>query len=73
MSVGGVIDTSYILNRGWIDKDKALPTYDDIVGHPTAEEDQGEDQPWGAIDEEDEFDERADEFETEYNFRFEEP
>jgi protein KRI1 len=28
--------------------------------------------PWGALDE-DEFDEQAEEFETAYNFRFEEP
>lgn len=72
-------DGSYILNRGWIDREKkAVPTYDDIVGRPGAKEegdesDDDEEHPWGKIDEEEEFDEKAEEFETEYNFRFEEP
>ena len=49
----------YILNRGWVDKDRrALPTYDQIVGN----------------DEEDaEVVERQEEFEERYNFRFEQP
>ncbi|BEJ13502.1 hypothetical protein CspHIS471_0306760 [Cutaneotrichosporon sp. HIS471] len=66
----------YILNRGWIDKEKkAVPTYEDIVGRERGDdsEDDDEDTPWGKIDEEEEFDDKADEFETEYNFRFEEP
>ncbi|GMK56597.1 hypothetical protein CspeluHIS016_0304370 [Cutaneotrichosporon spelunceum] len=66
----------YVLNRGWIDREKkAVPTYDDIVGRERGEESEedDEDTPWGKIDEDEEFDEKADEFETEYNFRFEEP
>lgn len=69
-------DASYILNRGWIDREKqAVPTYEDIVGRERGEDedDEDEDTPWGKIDEEEDFDEQADEFETEYNFRFEEP
>lgn len=55
-----------------------MPTYDDIVGRPGAKDEDGESEddeehPWGKIDEEEEFDEKAEEFETEYNFRFEEP
>lgn len=37
-----------------------------------AESAAGPSHPWGLLDE-DEFDEKAEEFETEYNFRFEEP
>jgi protein KRI1 len=72
---GGSADPSYILNRGWIDKEKkAVPTYEDIVGRERGEdESDDEDSPWGKIDEEEDFDDKADEFETEYNFRFEEP
>ncbi|KAG1836085.1 KRI1-like family C-terminal-domain-containing protein [Suillus subalutaceus] len=74
---------SYILNRGWIDKSaKRLPTYNDIVGKAkdsAAESDQGSVavEQQGAyehsIEDDDEFEEIADAFETSYNFRFEEP
>lgn len=73
---------SYILNRGWIDKTiERVPTYKDIVGEDKpapGESEEGNHQagpshPWGELEEEDEFDEKAEEFETAYNFRFEEP
>lgn len=74
---------SYILNRGWIDKSaKRLPTYTDIVGKAkdsATESDQGSVAAGkqGAyehdIEDDDEFEEIADVFETSYNFRFEEP
>nr|CAG8614108.1 14347_t:CDS:10 [Entrophospora candida] len=52
--------TEYILNRGWIDKDLIrIPTYEELVAeHHDSEED--------------EFDEAVDNFESKYNFRFEE-
>ncbi len=74
-------DRSYILNRGWIDRsEQRVPTYDQVVGQADGDEDEDEGEnagesskhPWGVLDE-DEFDEQADEFETAYNFRFEEP
>ncbi|CAG8642457.1 2699_t:CDS:2, partial [Acaulospora colombiana] len=48
----------YILNRGWIDKDSAkIPSYEELI---TEHED------------EEQFDEAVDNFESQYNFRFEE-
>ncbi|MGG6495165.1 UNVERIFIED_CONTAM: hypothetical protein NY603_19785, partial [Bacteroidetes bacterium 56_B9] len=64
--------------------DTAVPTYDEITATKTktrvkAESDDEDDEnqagpshPWGVL-EEDEFDEKAEEFETQYNFRYEEP
>lgn len=71
---------SYILNRGWIDRAaQHVPTYDEVTGVDRQIDDVVEEQneagpshPWGELDE-DEFDDKADEFEAAYNFRFEEP
>ena len=58
---------SYILNQGWVDKSKSrVPTYKEVTG--SYSEDGMDD-----LDKENEFDEVAEEFETSYNFRFEEP
>lgn len=49
---------SYVLNRGWIDKDaNRIASYDEVVK---------------GLDSDESFDEKADEFEAKYNFRFEE-
>ncbi|CAG8787886.1 12572_t:CDS:2, partial [Acaulospora morrowiae] len=48
----------YVLNRGWIDKDTTkLPSYEELVAEHGDEE---------------QFDEAVDNFESKYNFRFEE-
>ncbi|BGP12777.1 hypothetical protein JCM10213_007291 [Rhodosporidiobolus nylandii] len=76
----------YILNRGWIDRENDaahIPSYDEIVGEPSSSKKKGkaksslfdDEKPLdvGAHDEDDEeFEELADEYETKYNFRFEE-
>ncbi|KAI9332897.1 hypothetical protein DFJ73DRAFT_855074 [Zopfochytrium polystomum] len=50
----------YILKRGWVDKEaNAIPTYDDIVRDEHIDEDEAKDD-------------MVDDFEREYNFRFEE-
>ncbi|CAG8741101.1 16028_t:CDS:2, partial [Dentiscutata heterogama] len=50
----------YILNRGWIDKNaNRIPTYEDLILEHHDEEN-------------DEFEEAVDNFESKYNFRFEE-
>ncbi|CAG8763231.1 7817_t:CDS:10, partial [Cetraspora pellucida] len=50
----------YILNRGWIDKNATrIPTYEELILEHHDEEN-------------DEFEEAADNFESKYNFRFEE-
>ena len=81
------VQTSYILNRGWIDRSaKRLPTYKEITsgkgkgkaraGSDVDEDDSADDaeeQADGNDLDEDEFDDVVDRFESSYNFRFEEP
>ncbi len=79
--------SSYILNRGWIDKtSKRIPTYREVTSKDkgkakaTADKSDGEDENDGDqrptiysdVDEE-EFEDTIDRFEISYNHRFEEP
>lgn len=54
----------YLLNQKWLDRSKSrVPALDEVVGSDDAD---GDDR-----DKEEEFDEKVDEFEAAYNFRFE--
>ncbi|KAH8926253.1 Krr1-domain-containing protein [Atractiella rhizophila] len=61
---------AYVLNRGWIDKKKGkkIPSYGEVIGADAGPE--GFDQT--LADGDSEFEDRADDFESKYNFRFEE-
>ncbi|GAA5832203.1 hypothetical protein JCM11251_004278 [Rhodosporidiobolus azoricus] len=70
----------YILNRGWIDREASpshIPSYEEIVGdsEPKKKSKKTKSNLLEDIaahdDEDEEFEERADEYETKYNFRFE--
>lgn len=67
---------NYILNRGWIDRStKRIPTYKEVT-HDTGvnEEDEQQGAPADApLEDDEEFEEIAETFETSYNFRYEEP
>ncbi|KAH9042788.1 Krr1-domain-containing protein [Lactarius pseudohatsudake] len=76
---------NYILNRGWVDRSaRRLPTYKEITAQASSSKDPGPsvvhtgaevDVGNGDLleDDDDEFDEVAEHFESSYNFRFEEP
>jgi protein KRI1 len=74
---------SYILNRGWIDpSDEAGTTSHAGEFKPKKQararrDDAAEEgpiaNPWGTLEDDSDFDEKAEEFENTYNFRFEEP
>lgn len=60
------------MNRGWIDKSEGrVPTYNEVTNGDTDEKDGPEAE--NGLYNEDDFDELAEQFETSYNFRFEEP
>lgn len=79
---------SYILNRGWIDRSADhVPSYADMTTSKVEKKKKkkkskdeensdlsaDEDNKAQIEDDDDEFDDAAEEFETRYNFRFEEP
>jgi protein KRI1 len=77
---------SYILNRGWVDRSaRRLPTYKEITAPASTSKDPGPSAAHTGADadagahndlleeDDDEFDEVAEHFESSYNFRFEEP
>jgi len=76
---------SYILNRGWIDRSaRRIPTYKEVTVGATflndpdppvtaSGPDVGVDPNGNIPEDDDEFDEVAERFESSYNFRFEEP
>lgn len=68
------------MNRGWIDPDADAEAKDSksrpsaATSKKSTSSTQDPNLPWGTLaDSEDEFDEKAEEFENTYNFRFEEP
>jgi protein KRI1 len=75
----------YILHRGWIDRSaRRIPTYKDItVGTTSVKDPDPPATPSGAdvgadangelLEDDEDFDEVAERFESSYNFRFEEP
>lgn len=77
-------DSSYILNRGWIDREaQRLPTYAEVTTLKNSKDKEPDTQePAEAsgsnlsevdLDAEEEFDDVAEVFESSYNFRYEEP